>query len=197
MTLHAAKGLEFPVVFITGLEEGLFPLSNAMVDRKELEEERRLFYVGITRSMKKLYLLYALTRYRYGEFSYSVKSRFLDEIDPSLLLIEGNTRLGAAAASRDQGAVKSYQHPKPRAAFAKPQDDIKKYFVDSMPDYENESQAPAAPGHKVGSRVIHEAFGKGRILAVDGRGDNARATVDFESVGRKNLMLKFANLRSA
>ncbi len=194
MTLHAAKGLEFPVVFIAGLEEGLFPLSNSLLDRKELEEERRLFYVGITRAMNKLYLLYALTRYRFGEFSYSVKSRFLDEIDETLLVAEGTSRFSAAAHSRP--AANSHVVPKPRAQVKKA-DDTAKYFSDTMPDYENESQIGQKPNHRVGSRVVHEAFGKGRIIAIDGRGDNARATVDFESVGRKNLMLKFANLRTA
>ncbi|MEK7671775.1 MAG: 3'-5' exonuclease, partial [Bacteroidota bacterium] len=120
MTLHAAKGLEFPVVFITGLEEGLFPLSNSMLDRKELEEERRLFYVGITRAMKKLYLLYALTRYRFGEFTYSVKSRFLDEIDESLVVTEGSTRhgptgLAAASSSHSPSTVNCNEIPKPRS----------------------------------------------------------------------------------
>lgn len=191
MTLHAAKGLEFPVVFITGLEEGLFPLSNSMLDKKELEEERRLFYVGITRSMKKLYLLYALTRYRFGEFSYSVRSRFLDEIDEALVVTEGNSRLASLSPSAPR------EIRKPFTQFKKKNDDVNKYFTDTMPDYENESQIGPAARHKVGSRVIHEAFGKGRILAIDGRGDNARAVVDFESVGKKNLMLKFANLRSA
>jgi DNA helicase-2/ATP-dependent DNA helicase PcrA len=193
MTLHAAKGLEFPVVFIAGLEEGLFPLANAVLDKKELEEERRLFYVGITRAMKKLYLLYALTRYRFGEFSYSVKSRFLDELDDALLVTEGNTRLAAAAASR---STPSYEPRVRRPTSAKQQDDTTKYFTDTMPDYENESQVAGNVAHRVGSRVLHEAFGKGRILAIDGRGDNARAVVDFESVGKKHLMLKFANLRS-
>ncbi len=197
MTLHAAKGLEFPVVFITGLEEGLFPLSNSMLDRKELEEERRLFYVGITRAMKKLYLLYALTRYRFGEFTYSVKSRFLDEIDESLVVTEGNARLAAASSSPGVSTGSSYEVPKPRPVYKKQHDDVKKYFTDTMPDYENESQAPTPNRHKVGSRVMHETFGKGRIVAIDGRGDNARAVVNFESVGRKNLMLKFANLKTA
>lgn len=198
MTLHAAKGLEFPVVLIAGLEEGLFPLANSILSSKELEEERRLLYVGITRAMQKLYLLYALTRYRYGEFGYSVKSRFLDEIDQSLLEIEGNTRLAGIAAQRSQvstaGAVGGFR---PRRALSKPSDDTDKYFSDRMPDYENESQAPRAVVHRVGSRVVHEAFGKGKILAINGKGDNARALVEFERVGRKNLMLKFANLRSA
>lgn len=198
MTLHAAKGLEFPVVLVAGLEEGLFPLANSIMSSKELEEERRLLYVGITRAMQKLYLLYALTRYRFGEFGYSVKSRFLDEIDPSLVEIEGNTRLAGLAAQRSQTTpVNSTGAFRQRPAYRKPADDSDKYFSDTMPDYENESQAPRTAAHRVGSRVVHEAFGKGKILAIDGKGDNARATVEFESVGRKNLMLKFANLRSA
>lgn len=197
MTLHAAKGLEFPVVFITGLEEGLFPLSNSMLEKKELEEERRLFYVGITRAMTKLNLMYALTRYRFGEMSYSVKSRFIDEIDPSLLEIEGSTRLATLSTHRTGPAATSFPAPKSRTAFRKIPDDNTRYFTDTMPDYENESQVGEKMNHKIGARVLHESFGKGRILAIDGKGDNARATVDFESVGRKNLMLKFANLRSA
>jgi DNA helicase-2/ATP-dependent DNA helicase PcrA len=190
MTLHAAKGLEFPVVFITGLEEGLFPLGGAESDRKELEEERRLMYVGVTRAKQKLYLSWAVTRYRYGELSYSSKSRFLDEIDSTLLRPEG----GKGAATRP------YRRPGVAAAgviSARRQkiasDDTDKYFSDVTPGYENESQDTFHA--KVGSRVVHESFGKGRILALDGTGENARAVVEFESIGRKNLMLKYANLR--
>ena len=195
MTLHAAKGLEFPVVFIAGLEEGLFPLSNSMLEKSEMEEERRLFYVGITRAMKKLYLLYALTRYRYGEFSYSVKSRFLDEIDESLIEVEGNTRLATAASARRVPVSETVRQR--RRVSERPGEEDASSFTDTMPDYENESQAPQRSLHRVGSRVLHETFGHGRIVAIDGTGENARAVVDFESVGRKNLMLKFAHLRSA
>lgn len=196
MTLHSAKGLEFPVVFITGLEEGLFPLSNSMLDKKELEEERRLFYVGITRAMKKLYLMYALTRYRFGEFGYSVKSRFLDELNDSLMVVEGNARLASAASLRPTLSSPQSEPRRYRTPVRRKPDDVQKYFADTMPDYENESQAPGTAIHRVGSRVLHEAFGRGRIIAIDGRGDNARAIVDFESVGKKHLMLKFANLRA-
>jgi DNA helicase II / ATP-dependent DNA helicase PcrA len=182
MTLHAAKGLEFPVVFITGLEEGLFPLSNSSLDRKELEEERRLMYVGITRAMEKLYLSYALTRYRYGEFSYSVKSRFVDELDQQLVQIE---QLSRRAGGEPPHAL---PRPKPRT------DDVKAYFSDRTPAYEDESQEQLQT--KVGARIVHQAFGRGRIIAIDGHGDNARAIVEFESVGRKHLMLKFAHLRA-
>jgi DNA helicase-2/ATP-dependent DNA helicase PcrA len=197
MTLHAAKGLEFPVVFITGLEEGLFPLSNSMLAQKELEEERRLFYVGVTRAMTKLYLMYSLTRYRFGEFSYSVKSRFLDELDESLMVVEGSARRASASSlsahsTNDSPGFARPHSPYRRAAMS----EEKKYFTDTMPDYENESQDSPSQRHKVGARVVHENFGPGRIIAINGSGGDARAVVDFESVGRKQLMLKFANLKA-
>ncbi|MBM2841534.1 MAG: UvrD/REP helicase [Bacteroidetes bacterium] len=193
MTLHAAKGLEFPVVFITGLEEGLFPVSNAMMEPKELEEERRLFYVGITRAMQKLHLLYALARYRLGELGYSVKSRFLDEMDQNLVTVASNASLVNQAYRRSgNGSMRAAPSYKMRG---KSTNDVEPYFSDSMPKYEDESQVPVAT--KAGSRVFHESFGRGRVVAVDGNGENARAIVDFESVGRKHLMLKFANLKSA
>lgn len=198
MTLHAAKGLEFPVVFIAGLEEGLFPLANALMDQKELEEERRLLYVGMTRAMKKVYLLYAQTRYRNGEFGFSVKSRFLDEIDESFVVIEGSTRFGANAGRKHRPVVPrshSSGDSTVRNAERKRQTGDEHYFSDQMPDYEHEPHSTTS--YRVGARVVHETFGKGRVLAVDGKGDNARAVVDFDDVGRKTLMLKFANLRSA
>jgi DNA helicase-2/ATP-dependent DNA helicase PcrA len=197
MTLHAAKGLEFPVVFITGLEEGLFPLSNSLLERKELEEERRLFYVGVTRAMTKLYLMYALTRYRFGEFSYSVKSRFLDELDESMMTVEGSTRRAGISSLPSQRGDDAVGFARPRSPYRRRAvSEEKKYFSDTMPDYESESQVVPPLTHKVGSRVVHEMFGTGRIVAINGTGPDARAVVDFESVGRKHLMLKFANLKA-
>jgi DNA helicase-2/ATP-dependent DNA helicase PcrA len=182
MTLHAAKGLEFPVVFIAGLEEGLFPLSMATESRKELEEERRLMYVGITRAQQRLYLCYASSRYRFGELSLCTRSRFLDEIDESLIA-RGNGR---------EAPVEHRRAPAPRPRH--PADDVAHYFADTAPRYEDESQEPLTA--RVGARVVHESFGAGRVVAVEGRGDDARAVVDFESVGRKLLLLKFAHLRA-
>jgi len=195
MTLHAAKGLEFPVVFITGLEEGLFPLSNSSLEQDELEEERRLMYVGITRAMQKLYLMYALTRYRFGELGYSVKSRFLDEIDPSVLHIESTSPRRLTGAYRrpvSETAPSSFTAKTPyrRTSTEEPV----QHRSDIMPRYEDESQEVVTA--RVGTRVMHESFGKGRIVAIDGRGDNARAVVEFDTVGRKHLMLKFAHLRA-
>ncbi len=192
MTLHAAKGLEFPVVFITGLEEGLFPLAGALEDRRELEEERRLMYVGITRAKVKLYLSYALVRYRFGEMTYSMRSRFLDEADESLLRFEGAAHQPRAYRRGDSstGAAELTVVPGARPAART----FNEHASDPMPDYENESQEQFQP--RVGTRVMHETFGRGRIVALDGRGENARAVVDFESVGRKHLMLKFARLKT-
>ncbi len=191
MTLHAAKGLEFPVVFIAGMEEGLFPLYQVTPDPSELEEERRLCYVGITRAMKKLYITYARIRYRFGDVTYPVVSRFLSEIDESLLERETTRRPAAAAAvvsSLGQARERYHQslhHPRPKQESA--------FTADKEVDYENESQEELRL--KVGATVEHEVFGKGKVTNVSGRGDSAKAIVHFHSVGPKNLMVKFARLR--
>ncbi len=195
MTLHAAKGLEFAVVFITGLEEGLLPHMNSTADRTGMEEERRLFYVGITRAMQRLYLSCALTRYRFGEMSYSVKSRFLDEIDQSLVTVEGVTsRNGSTPYRRTAQHIAAGSTSPLHTRRQKNADELKEYSSDPVPRYEDESQDQLHA--RVGLPVVHESFGKGRIVALDGGGDNARAIVDFENVGRKHLLLKFAHLRT-
>jgi len=177
-------------VFITGLEEGLFPLGGADLERKEMEEERRLMYVGVTRAKQKLYLSWAVTRYRFGELSPSSRSRFLGEIDDALFKPEAGGRPGGRPYRRHPAVPGGIPAPRrPRV----PADDTAKYFSDVTPAYENESQETF--NARVGLRVVHEDFGAGRILALDGRGENARAIVEFDSVGRKHLMLKYANLR--
>ncbi|MDH3251332.1 MAG: ATP-binding domain-containing protein, partial [Ignavibacteria bacterium] len=192
MTLHAAKGLEFPVVFITGLEEGLFPLAGSVDEESELEEERRLFYVGLTRAMKKVYLSYAITRYRYGDRTYSVKSRFLDELDHQYVEDNTNQRRSVAPYRRKRGSLpaRGLQQLPRKEQPAEPE----AFFADPSPNYEDESQTSVHV--HIGTIVVHESFGKGRIVALDGLGENTRAVVDFESVGRKRLMLKFAHLRA-
>lgn len=188
MTLHSAKGLEFPVVFIAGLEEGLFPLSSAAEDRMELEEERRLMYVGMTRTMQKLYLLWAQRRYRSGVLSYSTRSRFLDEIEPSVLESQQSPSSRASRAYR-----RPLVHGDERTPYRRKPAGEESYFSDTMPSYEDESQEHQQL--RVGVRVYHESFGEGKIVAMSGSGERARAVVEFEGVGRKNLMLKFAHLR--
>jgi DNA helicase-2/ATP-dependent DNA helicase PcrA len=195
MTLHAAKGLEFPVVCITGLEEGLFPISSAADDRRELEEERRLFYVGITRAREKLYLLHAMKRYQYGALTYSPRSRFLDELDPEFLEVHGPRP--SPAAPRPAAASPTHRPSLQKGAGSSPhphrRPDQPPAPHDQMPRYEDESQE--IPAVSIGTRVVHDTFGRGRIVGLDGRGERMRAIVDFDDVGRKQLMLKFAHLR--
>ncbi|MDZ7346989.1 MAG: ATP-binding domain-containing protein, partial [candidate division KSB1 bacterium] len=171
MTLHAAKGLEFPVVFITGLEEGLFPLSRSLNDPYDLEEERRLFYVGATRAKEKLYLLWAKNRRRYGEGEMqSYKSRFLKELDPQYVVEELSPTLQRAARS-----TRTLVYPENR-----------------MPRYEEESQEPLAIAP--GTRVRHNTFGIGTVREVQASSGGAKLLVYFEQHGPKRLVLPFAKL---
>ncbi len=195
MTLHSAKGLEFPVVFITGLEEGLFPLASAANERSELEEERRLLYVGITRAKQKVFLSYAQARFQYGERTYAVRSRFLDEIEGSLLTTKKPVLQRTEPLYRSPAAEPVGQSAGVRSRRAARAKEDSRYFADETPRYEDESQI--VQELKVGSLVVHEAFGRGKVVAMDGRGQNAKAIVEFESVGRKHLLLKFANLKCA
>lgn len=188
MTAHAAKGLEFSVVFIAGLEEGLFPLYTAVVDRKELEEERRLFYVGMTRAKQKLYLSYARLRFRFGSASYQTPSRFIDEIDRQYIQIDGET------AKKAHSVLTAVHHS--AEMFGRRRSLSKKTFgdtIDEGPDYENESQV--VNELRVGAMVEHELFGFGKVVELNGRGEHSRAVVQFQSAGRKHLLLKYARLR--
>ncbi len=184
MTLHAAKGLEFPVVFIVGLEEGLLPMSSIISDQKEVEEERRLFYVGITRAMKKLYLAFSHKRYRYGAISYQARSRFVDEVNETLLECDSKP-------SRGHHEDESFENNTPRKSSRKSHKEEE--FTSVHPDYETESQEVRQL--YVGTKVFHESFGFGKVVAVSGRGENARASVSFQGVGVKQLLLKYANLK--
>jgi DNA helicase-2/ATP-dependent DNA helicase PcrA len=158
MTLHNAKGLEFPVVFVVGLEDGVFPHYRSMTDSAQLEEERRLMYVGVTRARERLYLCHAWSRSLWGSTSYNPPSRFLSEI-PSELLRMLETERTARAAPRPGG-----REPLDVAA---------------------------------GDTVIHDKWGEGVVLTVQGRGSDARATVHFDEVGEKHLILAYAPLRRA
>lgn len=169
LTLHSAKGLEFPVVFITGLEEGLFPLSRQMATEEDLEEERRLFYVGATRAKEKLYLSSALNRRKYGENTNGTISRFLNEIDKNLLIVE------EALDSRQNRIVEqSYYPPK-----------ILKF------DQRNVS---TNRDFKPGILVKHPTFGKGVIRTIDGDAENKILNILFEEVGAKKIVLKYCTL---
>jgi DNA helicase-2/ATP-dependent DNA helicase PcrA len=191
MTLHASKGLEFPVVFVSGVEEGLLPFYSNTIERGELEEERRLFYVGITRAQTKLFLSKTQMRYRFGESAFASASRFLSEIgEEKLEVVEarsGQTSLlpGGRRGMAQRPRIISEQAPAREEHF----------FADESPDYENDSQESFEI--KQGTAVRHEMFGKGKVIRVSGKGDTMKVVVDFDDYGVKNLLVKFARLRPA
>ena len=189
MTLHSAKGLEFPVVFIVGMEEGIFPHSRALVDQSELEEERRLAYVGITRAKEKLFLTHAWSRNLHGSTQYNPPSRFLDEIPGELLQREGSVDSGA-----DEGRG-SYR-PRPEENGAKKIE----WTKNSVPRYRRQGEpvgdlTGANAGLKVGDDVAHPSFGEGVIVNIRGSGESAEATIEFADHGKKHLALAWAPLR--
>jgi DNA helicase-2/ATP-dependent DNA helicase PcrA len=173
LTVHSSKGLEFPVVFISGCEEDIFPLSNRFSSDATLEEERRLFYVAVTRAQKKVYISHARSRYRFGEVAYQSRSRFIDELDPSTYS-EVNGGIGRKSSVRKSKKEMYYE-----------------YFQNV--DYEDFDQDNKSL--RPGSRVMHEKFGLGKVTQVTGAGDMQKATVVFEGNNVKQLMLKFAKLK--
>ena len=177
MTLHSAKGLEYPVVFIAGMEQGLFPNAKSEYDIDQMEEERRLFYVGITRAKEKLYLTYSKKRMRFGKVDYQTPSRFLNEVDPELVLWNG---------------VKAPKE-KPKKEIPKPENS-QNYFDDISKEEESYSQLPPEDELRRGDRVKHAQFGVGRIENISGSGRFQKAVVMFHTAGRKQLMVKFAKL---
>ena len=194
MTIHSAKGLEFPYVYVVGMEENLFPGILSLSTREELEEERRLFYVAITRAMTKLTLSYAEQRYRYGNLTLSERSRFVDEIDGSLIeqtqkaSFKGTSPMSGRPFGRriNEPEQHGFRKLEETQSFAKPsfnQPAVPKDFEPSNPDLLQE-----------GMRVMHAKFGAGTILSIDGAGANKKASVNFDSGGVKMLMLKFARL---
>lgn len=188
MTIHSAKGLEFPVVFITGLEEGLFPVSGSMMSEEEMEEERRLFYVAITRAKHKLYMLFANQRYRFGIQSYQMKSRFLREISEEIL----NSNI-TVEGLKFNGNKQSTKKKKIRESKAKA---IRYEFYDRKSrDEEYIESNDKFPDIKKGVNVNHNTFGKGTVISTSGRGLDKRAEIYFEDVGLKKIVLKYAKMR--
>lgn len=186
MTVHAAKGLEFPVVFVSGLEEGLFPLSSKEQD--ELEEERRLFYVAVTRAKKKVYLSCARQRYRFGKISFQVPSRFMSEIQSELLEQEQSGRLSTQRTlSESSGPFESLfpslEHVEEQVADEK---------ISQRPQ---EMKNHCEQRFSVGSIVEHQFFGEGKVIEMSGKGDNERVVVLFSANQKKQLMVRYANLR--
>jgi DNA helicase-2/ATP-dependent DNA helicase PcrA len=168
MTLHTAKGLEFPTVFLTGMEDGIFPHARTLDDPREIEEERRLAYVGLTRAEKRLYISRAEYRLTFGSPRYNPASRFLDEIPAELIEWKNETR-----SSFSPSAVKKSRLP-------------------SAPPPRATGKKSTAMELAVGQRVSHDTFGLGTVVALAGDGDKAEATINFGQYGDKRLLLRYA-----
>jgi len=198
MTLHSAKGLEFPVVFIAGLEEGLFPHSRSSDDEAELEEERRLCYVGMTRAQRKLYLGSASQRRWYGEYRQATPSRFIDEVPEELL-----ERVGPSATSMHQpglwasrrvgGGYLAYQD-RATPAFRRGPSRVR----EDSPSYAYHDEDQSQSGHfEPGMRVRHAQFGVGTVVSVEPADTDVKLVVRFASVGSKRLLARYAKLQRA
>ena len=177
MTLHLSKGLEFKHVFIVGLEEDLFPSALSYNTRSELEEERRLFYVGITRAKENLYLSYANSRYRWGKLIYCEESRFLNEIDKEYLKIIEST---PSKSTFEESSINKIIYNSRSKLKRLPKT--------------SESQPSLKINVSEGDNVSHEKFGIGEIIKIEGSGNDSKATVNFKKFGLKNLLLRFAKL---
>ncbi|MCH6234516.1 ATP-dependent helicase [Cognataquiflexum rubidum] len=189
MTIHSSKGLEFKQVFVVGMEEDLFPSQMMMQSREDLEEERRLFYVASTRAMDKLYLTYALTRYRFGRLLNCEPSRFLEEVDPMCIKVNKRMTSALAGALRNEssegragfvGIKNQSQRPMTTAKIHTPSPDFKPSNTNNL---------------KEGAKVEHPKFGFGLVSKIETEGINRKASIQFDNFGEKTLLLSFAKLR--
>ncbi len=206
MTIHLAKGLEFPYVYIVGLEENLFPSAMSMNTRSELEEERRLFYVALTRAEKQAYLSYAQTRYRWGKLVDCEPSRFLEEIDPQFLeFLTVKIAIPKQHKFLDEDVFGSV--PQNKIRFKKPiqrapvkKNEVQKVQFSLPKNLKKVTKSTISPSNLFDSNVIigniveHTKFGKGEVLSLEGTGANQKAEIRFASVGVKKLLLQFAKL---
>ena len=220
MTVHSAKGLEFPTVFVVGLEENIFPSPLSTNSLRELEEERRLLYVAITRAEKHCYLTYAKSRWRYGRMEFGSPSRFLRDIDSSLITT-GSPSTEKAGKSKGYGGSQHWQNSNPVATQFKadpktrivshkeepPHDPFSPEFRSLIEKGTLKRVRPAAPRPSSGStpsaiphvtegdKIEHERFGIGTVIKLEGTGENQKATVEFSNSGTKQLLLKFARFK--
>ena len=207
MTVHAAKGLEFRNVFVVGLEENLFPSNMSGDSPRALEEERRLFYVAITRAEERCYLTYAKSRYRYGKMEFANPSRFLKDIDVRFLRLPTGMRMGTQvdeAAGRFREEYQRFRNdvrqerpsaaPRQVIAPTVPRS-LKRIPVGSAASVGAASESGGMPPLLVGQHIEHERFGLGEVVRVEGTGDNAKATIRFQHAGEKQLLLRFARFK--
>jgi len=194
MTMHAAKGLEFPVVALAGMEEGLFPHSRAEKDQEQLEEERRLCYVGMTRAQARLILTSAARRRVFGEYQATAPSRFLEEVPQSLIVEVPSYTRGRTFGTQTYGGRAAYEsRPNPYARRSSVREDAPPPAY----RYEEEDQSSDGSRPKPGQKVRHAQFGVGTVREVDGKGDEMKLTVHFATVGTKKLIAKYARLQPA
>ncbi|WP_302827064.1 ATP-dependent helicase [Bacteroides finegoldii] len=219
MTVHSAKGLEFKNVFVVGLEENLFPSGMVGDSPRALEEERRLFYVAITRAEEHCYLSFAKTRFRYGKMEFGSPSRFLRDIDIHYLKmpheagisrsvdegagrfrreIEGGfTHSASPSRTTPFGSASSERKERPKAQIIAPSvpRNLKKVSTVSSGSQAMSSGPVSVAGLQAGQRIEHERFGLGEVMKVEGTGDNAKATIHFKNAGEKQLLLRFARFK--
>jgi DNA helicase-2/ATP-dependent DNA helicase PcrA len=197
MTLHTAKGLEYPVVFIVGLEENVFPHVRSIGEPRELEEERRLAYVGITRARERLYLTNAWSRTLFGSTSYNLPSRFLKEVPEELVTVApGQRKAGAARSGSTSWGDSSPAFGAGRSSFnARPSPPVS---FDRQPTpaerLAGRQRGALDLGLAPGDEVVHRQWGRGIVASVSGQGERAMAEVDFPGLGRKRLLLRYAPL---
>jgi DNA helicase-2/ATP-dependent DNA helicase PcrA len=203
MTVHLAKGLEFPYVFIVGLEEDLFPSAMSMNTRSELEEERRLFYVALTRAEKQAYITYTLSRYRWGKLIDAEPSRFIDEIDENVVELnvsEDTYRYKPQIDADIFGDVDKtkLRQSKPRQGTPppshKPNEQQLRKLRKIKPKTTNSAASDELLEIKSGQKVKHNRFGEGKVISVNGVGQDKKAEIMFKNTGLKNLLLRFAKL---
>jgi len=197
MTIHAAKGLEFPHVYIAGVEENLFPSMQSLGTRTELEEERRLFYVALTRAMKRVTVSYAETRYKWGNLNFCEPSRFIEEIDTAFLeMPERKTQLSNDFIF-DTGKKPAKPSKKPLQSSPTINKNLIPFnkAIQKSTNSRFEHTENITEQLQVGMEVEHERFGKGKVISIEGKTLDKKAMVFFDGVGQKQLLLKFAKLR--
>lgn len=197
MTIHSSKGLEFPHVYIVGLEENLFPSQMSLNSRADLEEERRLFYVAVTRAEAKLSLSYATSRYRWGTLNNCEPSRFLDELDPAYLNLDFKSRRGTEESGDSFTEDRQTWSRTEKDVFTKPK--VRTVKTTSLLPKAHKPSAGFTPSDtnnlQIGMEVEHERFGFGKVINVEGNRGDMKATIFFKELGQKQLLLKFAKLR--
>lgn len=196
MTIHGSKGLEFPVVFIAGLEEELFPMGGRNGEEANIEEERRLFYVAITRAEKQLYFSHAKSRFKFGEEKSALRSRFLDEVDPYVVRTESGASIKQGSERETTSRNKTYvdyewDKPNYKQKTSRPKTS-KPASSGTTIEYD---EPQSVDDLQVGAKVQHAKFGQGKIVSMEGQGMDMKVVVFFRSFGQKKLMLKYAKLR--